>query len=164
MSSLSSSPSSPQDQALKEPSHTSNQHWHLLRPGAWISDAAEPYPPKPYFESFNLWPTKTKTGSCLTIVAGRQQMHASTANTTRRSITRMDDYSSSATIATTKMGSGGVRCLSRGLFGWCVSGESYGSLILLQSLRDCSTLAYDVRSATFKPDSFNARIPCPSRS
>jgi hypothetical protein len=36
-------------------------------------------------------------------------------------------------------------------------------LIVLQSLRDWSTLAYHVRSATFKPDGFNARIPCPSR-
>lgn len=35
----------------------------------------EAYPPRPYFESYNLWRTQTQTGrkNCLTIVAGRQQ-------------------------------------------------------------------------------------------
>lgn len=42
MTSLRSSPSNPQDQAHHEPSHTSYEHWHSLRPGGWISEPSSP--------------------------------------------------------------------------------------------------------------------------
>lgn len=127
----------------------------------------EPYPPKPYFESFNLWRTKTETGrtGCLTIVAGRQQSHSSEGEddpTTYHPngwLFIFGDYQHD------KDGIGGRKVpLPRPVRVVLSSGHGYEALLLLQSLKDCSTIAYDVSSATFKPDSFHTIILCPKRN
>ena len=127
----------------------------------------EPYPPKPYFESFNLWRTKTKTGrtGCLTIVAGRQQKHSSegeddpTAYYSNGWLFIFGDYHHN------KDGIGGREVpLPRPVRVIAFSGDGYTAVLRLQSLADCSTIVYEVRTASFEADTFKSIAPCPARS
>lgn len=127
----------------------------------------EPYPPNPYFESFNLWRTRTKTGrtGCLTIVAGRQQNHSSEGEEDPTTyylngwLFIFGDYHRN------KDGIGKVEVpLRRPVRVIGFSGHGYSAVLRLQSLADCSTIIYEVRKASFEADSFKAVAPCPTRS
>lgn len=124
----------------------------------------ESYPPRPYFESFNLWRTRTHTGrtKCLTIVAGRQIRDESEGESDPAIyepngwLLIFGDYRhekdgiASREVPLPKP----VRIL-----GFAESG--YRAVLRLQSLADCSTIAYDVGSARFVPDHFMGIAFCP---
>lgn len=122
------------------------------------------YPPKPYFEAFNLWRTPTDTGRtrCLTIAAGRQQDRASEGEgdqTTYQANGRLfifGDY------LHTKDGISSVEVpLPAPVRIIAYTGSGYDSVLRLQSIADCSTIAYDVRRARFDPDTFRGPLNCP---
>jgi hypothetical protein len=125
------------------------------------------YPPKPYFESFNLWRTKTGTGlsHCLIIAAGQQQTHASdgvddpTVYNPNGWLFIYGDYHQF------KDGIGGREVpLQRPVRILLYSGHGYQTLLRLQSLKDCSTIAYEVVSAKFRRDTFRSVAPCPKKA
>lgn len=126
----------------------------------------ESYPPRPYFESFNLWRTRTTTGrtKCLTIVAGRQIRHESEGENDpviyepNGWLFIFGDYRHDKD----GIGSRAVP-LPKPVRIVMGSGEGYRAKLLLQSLTDCSVNAYDVRSGKFEPNTFNINIPCPRR-
>ena len=127
-------------------------------------ELVEHYPPKPYFESFNLWRSQTGTGRtavCLSIVAGQYQSHASEGEDDP---TRYEPNGWLFLFGDYRHDNDGIGTrevpLPRPVRVVTYYGRGYNAVLRLQSLKDCSTIAYDVSSATFKPDTFRGILPC----
>lgn len=126
----------------------------------------ESYPPKPDFESFNLWRTKTNTGNfgCLTVVAGRQVRHMSEGEgdpvvyEPRGWLFIFGDYHHDKDGLTTQ-----EVPLPRPVRVVRSCGHGYKASLLLQSLADRSTITYEIASATFRTGDFAGTIWCPKR-
>lgn len=124
----------------------------------------ESYPPKPYFEAFNLWRTESRATrrGCFTVVAGQQQSHASDGENDPTTyepngwLFIFGDYRRDPDGITTA-----EVPLPRPVRVIGYSGRGFKAVLRLQSLADCSTIAYDVGSAAFIADTFEWAPPCP---
>jgi hypothetical protein len=127
----------------------------------------ESYPPKPDFESFNLWRTKTGTGrsGCLSIVAGQQQSHAADG---------VDDPATYypngwlfifGDYLHNKDGIGKREVpLPRPVRIVDVKGSGYGARVALQSLANCSEATYDVKTRRTNVRRRSGAYKCPTES
>jgi hypothetical protein len=131
--------------------------------GSGLGDI-EFYPPKPYFEGFNLWRSenpKTRRG-CLIIVAGQRATYMSdgeddpTTYGPNGALMIFGDYRRDPDGIT-----GAEVPLPRPVRIIDFRGAGLRSVLRLQSLEDCSTIAYDVWSITFFEDPFESSPPCP---
>lgn len=125
----------------------------------------ETYPPRPDFESFNLWRTRTNTGlfGCLSVVAGRQIRHMSDGEGDPAVYEPRGWLFIFGDLHHDKDGSLSWACLSPDWCAWSGRGHGYKALLLLQSLADCSTITYDVSSAIFRTGGLDGAIRCPTR-
>lgn len=128
-------------------------------------EMVEPYPPRPYFESFNLWRAKSRDrpDTCVVIVAGQQQAEADEGETAYEPngwLMIIGDYRHDEDgLARLEVP------LPRPVRIVDASGRAYRSSLVLQSLEDCSLVQYFVvqrkfiSSVPFDEDD----PPCPPR-
>ncbi|MPZ67897.1 MAG: hypothetical protein GEU71_00010 [Actinobacteria bacterium] len=146
-----------------EPENSQNPECPEGIEGRGLGDI-EFYPPKPYFEEFNLWRTEIpNTGrGCLIIAAGQQASYTSdgeddpTTYGPNGALFIFGDYRRDPDGIT-----GAEVPLPRPVRIIGFRGAGLRALLRLQSLEDCSTIAYDVWSITFVEDPFESPPPCP---
>lgn len=129
-------------------------------------EMVEPYPPRPYFEAFNLWRAKSnhRRGECVVVLAGQQVASdpegeaGVTVYEPNGYLLIFNDYKHD------EDGTAKIEVpLPRPIRVFNANGRGYRSSLVLQSLKDCSVILFNVASRSFHPDPGDAASgPCPA--
>jgi hypothetical protein len=113
------------------------------------AEVSEYYPPKPYFEAFNLWRTSVR-GGCLIVVAGQQRTrqpdgphHKAIQYAPDGALRVVGDERHRLVRNTTPLPRP-IRIVDS-------QGHGYRSTLTLQSLADCSLIQLNVQTGSFGP-------------